>query len=255
MSRSLYNKMRQAFQRQLKLDSEYLLYRRMDHLSGVQPTIIDCCNGSCVAYTTPELVDATCCPFCQEPRFDSAGKARAHYWYLPITKRLQGMFENNLYASSLQYQLRFRSDKDLITDVFDSEHYKKLKRTRVTVDGKTLKHRFFEFDDNMALGVSMDGVSLFVRRKNACTATPIVIVNYNLKPSIRTHSSNVLLSGIIPGPKSPKDVRSFMWPLVLESHVLARGVKIYHILRDETFLLRAYFIRHFGDMIAMIAMM
>jgi hypothetical protein len=70
-------------------------------------------------------------------------------------------------------------------------------------------------------------VSLFKRRRcGQSTATPIILVNYGLHPSIRTRLENVICVGVIPGPKQCKDLNSFLIPLVEELLELEQGVRI-----------------------------
>ncbi|KAG8994297.1 hypothetical protein FRB90_000459 [Tulasnella sp. 427] len=151
--------------------------------------------------------------------------------------------------------LLYQSVDNEISDVFDSTHYKALCKTQVEIKGVRMSHQLFDSPTDVALGQSMDGVALFERSKNRCTATPIITVNYNLPPEIRAHSSNVLINAIIPGPHGPKDVDSFMFPMYKESHRLAEGVRMDNIFVKSSFTFRAYWIRVFGDMLAMMEMM
>jgi hypothetical protein len=79
----------------------------------------------------------------------------------------------------------------------------------------------------------------------------VIAINYNLPPSVRNQLKNVMIISLIPGPNQPTDINSFMLPFVRETRKLAKGVKTFNALTQDTFWLRAYFIRGFGDMVAM----
>ena len=44
----------------------------------------------------------------------------------------------------------------------------------------------------------------------------VLFINANLPPEQRVKKKNLLITAIIPGPKSPKDFNSFMKPIVEE---------------------------------------
>ncbi|CDO74857.1 hypothetical protein BN946_scf185004.g7 [Trametes cinnabarina] len=133
----------------------------------------------------------------------------------------------------------------VIKDVMDSERYHTLLKERVTVGSQVLNHKFFEDPHDVVLGLSTDGFAPFRRRTQ--TAWPIVLFNYNLPPEICFHLEYVLSVGVVPGPKKPHDMDSFLWPLIQELHRLAIGVHAYDALSDEFSALRAYLLLVFGD--------
>ena len=64
----------------------------------------------------------------------------------------------------------------------------------------------------------------------------------------------MVLVGFIPGPKEPKDLDSFLYPLVQEFKALAHGIPgVFNAARQETpqatFLMRAYIVTVGADMI------
>lgn len=134
---------------------------------------------------------------------------------------------------------------DIVNDVFDSKVYRSLLDKPVVVDGKEMPHKHFADARDVALGLSTDGFAPFRRRKKTCW--PLILFNYNLPPEIRFHIHNILSLGVIPGPKKPIDLDSFLWPAVIEFLRLELGVHAYDILSDEFFILRAFLILVFGD--------
>ena len=66
-------------------------------------------------------------------------------------------------------------------------------------------------------------------------------MNLNLPPSIRSKRRNMLLVGFTPGPNNPKDLDSFLWPLVEEMISLHDGIQgSWNAGVEEYFTLRAY---------------
>lgn len=55
-------------------------------------------------------------------------------------------------------------------------------------------------------------------------AWPIPLYNLNLPRAERVKAENVIPVGLVPGPKGPVDIESFLRPLIDEFHVLGRGI-------------------------------
>lgn len=251
ISRRVYQMMVQAFSHRMKLETnDYLLYCRMDRLSGIHAERYDMCLNSCCAFTRPDLAELDQCPHCEYPCFDSQGQPNQSYRVLPLIPRLRADFENKTMAEELMYRSNFRSEPGKIKDIFDSKHYKTLLGQKVMVDGKELDFCYFSQPTDLALGHAMDGVSLFKSQSHNSSCTPIITVVYNLPPYLRSRCSNILINAVIPGPKAPKDTGSFMWPITEEAKQLARGVDAFNALLEEPFDMRSYVIRAFGDMMA-----
>jgi len=70
----------------------------------------------------------------------------------------------------------------------------------------------------------------------------MMLINFSLPPDERYKLENLLFLGHIPGPDQPKDVDSFLEPLIAEFEVLQHGITAYNALQDEEFLLRAHII-------------
>jgi Transposase family tnp2 len=150
--------------------------------------------------------------------------------------------------------MKYRSEEHVhhpgcINDIFDGSVYLKLVTTQVVVDGKELPHVYFSDPRDIALGLSTDGFSPFRRRKR--TAWPLIIFNYNLPPELRFSKEYMMCLGVIPGPKKPKDIDSFLRPAVEELLKLACGVRAFDVLLGTLFALHAFLIIIFGDIPAM----
>jgi len=218
---------------------------RITFLSGIKPEIYDCCPNSCCCYTG-SLRDLRECPYCNQPRYRADGKSRKKFSYIPLIPRLVAFAGNQSMATKMQY--RDRDHKHMPgtkTDVFDGRNYQSLRRQGIELRGQRLDRKYFADGRDVALGLSTDGFAPFKRRKN--TAWPLIIFNYNLPPEIRFHLENILALGVIPGPKKPVDIDSFLWPLIQELYRLAAGVRAFDILSSKLFALRAFLILAFGD--------
>ncbi|QRW02701.1 Transposase family tnp2 [Ceratobasidium sp. AG-Ba] len=142
---------------------------------------------------------------------------------------------------------RTQGRPEVIQDVFDGEIYNTLRRT--PLDGA---YHFFDNPEDLALGLSTDGFTLFKRRRRGLsTAWPIILINYNLHPRYRTRLENVICVGVIPGPTQCKDINSFLVPVIEELLLLERGVVSLKgsdaFARPVQFVLRAFLIMLFGD--------
>lgn len=119
----------------------------------------------------------------------------------------------------------------------------------MAIDGVQKPYRFFEDARELALGLSVDGMCPFKKRKHSCW--PLIIINYNFPPEIRTHLNNIICVGVVPGPHSPKDLNSFLQPLISELVDLTNGVEAVDVLNNEIFMLRGHLLTGFGDIPAL----
>ncbi|KAJ3475772.1 hypothetical protein NLI96_g11613 [Meripilus lineatus] len=226
---------------------------RIAQLSGLEPTPHDCCVNTCCCFTGKNA-DCSTCPYCHEPRFDAQGKPRNRFIYIPVIPRLQSCYSNPTLAKLMRHRAEDHiHTPDKVTDVMDSNVYRNLLGKHIIVDGKPLPYTYFSDPRHMAMGLSSDGFCPFRRRKK--TAWPLILFDYNLPPDIRFHLEHILLVGIIPGPKKPKDADLFLWPLVQEFLRLAVGVHTWDAYSDSFFQLCAFIILVFGDIPAISLLM
>jgi hypothetical protein len=248
-----FAKLRKAFPMNPPLPSLDSVRRRIRLLSGFRAQQYHCCINSCCAFTGP-FEDDTLCPYCKEPRYDTSGNPRKLWSYLPFIPRLIALAGDPTTAQEMKYRSEeFIPSSDGVSDIFDGLHYQSLRTKHVVVGDETLPHKFFADDRDIALGLSTDGFSPFKRRKT--TAWPLILFNYNLGPEIRFHVDRILALGIVPGPKKPLDMDSFMWPAIVEFLKLMRGVNAFDGLSKKFFSLRAYLIAVFGDIPAISMLM
>ena len=248
-TREAYDALRASFPELDDISSMYVAQKTAARLAGLRPKYVDCCVNSCCCYTGKhEPLDRCPFPDCNEPRRDENGRPRKAFQYLPIIPRLIALFLDKSTAEKMEYRHKYceTRDNEKITDIFDGALYRELCEEEVTANGKTYLHRYFSDRRDIALGLSLDGFAPFKRRNNS--AWPIILFNYNLPPDLRTHLDNLLCYGVIPGPKSVKDVDSFLIPLYDELMQLSEGVDgVLNPKAEEFFVLRAYLILLFGD--------
>jgi hypothetical protein len=70
----------------------------------------------------------------------------------------------------------------------------------------------------------------------------------NLPPQERFKRQNVLVVGFVPGPNNPKNLDSFMYPLIEEFLALEPGIKAWNGYRQKAFILHAHIAVVTGDM-------
>ncbi|KAF8470532.1 hypothetical protein JB92DRAFT_2535827, partial [Gautieria morchelliformis] len=157
LSTSTYNNLRRFFRHKLKLDTEYLVYRRMEILSGVTPWFYDMCNKSCCLYVKRHAA-LTHCPHCKTLRYHTNGKPIARWSYLPLIPRIKAWYESLPMIKKLQYRSRRVTVPGEISDVFDGTVYRDLLKRLVIVDGgvSKLRHTYFTDGRDIALGASTD---------------------------------------------------------------------------------------------------
>lgn len=250
LTHRFHEQFRVAFSEDIKLHSLYVMHRRIAILAGIVPELYDCCPTNCCAYTAG-FKDKHACPYCAEARFDSNGKPRATFEYIPLIPRLQALFQNPDYIRRLQYRTERATSADLISDIFDGSHFKSLLNRQVCVNGVEYEHCFFDDNRDLAFCLLGDGFSMFKRaHRGQADAWPFIAIPYSLDPEIRTHIENVLPLFIIGGPSAPKNFNSFLHPFTEEGKLLAIGVRTFDALAKAMFPLRGYFLTHSGDMVA-----
>ncbi|KAJ7198614.1 hypothetical protein GGX14DRAFT_374187, partial [Mycena pura] len=162
-----YAKTKRAFPQLQDLPSLSRLQSEITFLSGVEPIKYHCCKQSCCCFVGP-YIDLDACPYCDEPRYDSRGRPRATFDYIPLIPRLKALFADKDMCEKLGYRARFTSEDGKIKDIFDSLHYRRLRQRHVRIEDEVFSHQFFDQDSDIAIGLSADGVCPFKNRKLTC---------------------------------------------------------------------------------------
>ena len=254
MSLDTFSKLRYAYPRHSIPTLKQLRARVVD-LCGFQPVFFDCCIDSCICYAG-KYSDLQCCPKpgCGKPRLDADGKPKKTFTYLPLIPCLAALATNAEFATKMDYRAEYVSTAGEIHDIFDGQHYRELLNKFVNINGKEYSFKYFSDHRDIALALATDGVGPFRNRRNQ-TCWPLLVFLLNLNPKWRTHLKNILSLGVIPGPKKPWEIESFLYPFISELLDLAIGIKSFDIRRQELFLQRAYLLLAFGDIPAVSAIM
>jgi hypothetical protein len=156
------------------------------------------------------------------------------------------MLRDKTVAKQLKYRetyTRTSDSDDVVGDIFDSSIYRNLLEREVIVDGQTRGYKYFSDPRDVALGISLDGVTYFGRRQHS--VWPVILVNYNLPPKVRTRRDRILCYGVIPG--TVKSLDSYLVPLCDELKELATGALTLDPWEEELFWLHVYLMLGFGD--------
>src|SRR6266850_6389460 len=161
---------------------------------------------------------------------------------------MMSMFLNSHLIDKMNYCSNFLFDPTIFEDVFSGSHYRQLLLEFVIVDGVCLCHKFFSDPCDVALGILTNGFQIFKwGHKGLPTCWPLIALNFNLPPTEHVHLQNIILITIIPGPKSPRHMSSFLCLFIEECKQLAMGVHTYDAQHDECFNLHIYLISAHAD--------
>ena len=190
-------------------------------LSAIKPVVYHCCKNSCIC-CAGYLSELAQCLHCNALQLNSSGNPYSTFQHIPLIPQLLALYCNPTTAELLKYRANYKSNNSTIKDIYDGNRYRELCNSYVTMDDVKQSYRFFEDNCELALGLSLDGMCPFRRQKNTCW--PIIVINYGLPPDVRTHLHNIICTSVIPGPYSPKDLNSFLQPLIDKLLELAEGV-------------------------------
>ena len=173
------------------------------------------CINSCAAFTGP-FAHLERCPLCCEHRYDqerlrkSNGKnkiPRKVFTTFPLGPQLQARWRNAQMAEKMRYrrhktrellQKRACGEDYIYDDILCGTDYLD------AVEDGTIQ------DSDEVVMLSIDGAQLFRNKKSDCWIYIWVVLD--LAPDERYKLRNILPGGIIPGPKNPKDLDSFLFP-------------------------------------------
>ena len=155
VTRSAFNQMQFTFHHKIHLQSEYVIFCHAIQLTHTVPVKYDCCPNLCILYTVQYSLLPSC-PYCNEAHFKSNSKPHCQFVYFPLIPHLQGFFQSKRMVDLMDYCTTFKRTGDKIHNVFNNEHYNKLCRKHVIVDGVKLYHQYFSDPCNIALALCTD---------------------------------------------------------------------------------------------------
>jgi hypothetical protein len=212
---------------------------RLQTSTKIKPLLFDCCYNNCIAFTGVYSA-ATECPTCGEKRHRiNTTRGRKRFAYIPIIDRLRLQYKNASQArllSTYRHTVTESGNHGQLRDFFDGKLYREFHRQEL---------KLFQDPRDIAFQMSLDGVQITNMRHHE--VTPVILINLNLPPEERVKVDNILASMIIPGPKKPKDLDTFLRPLVDELKQLDSGVEALDANTGRTFMLRAWVTMVTGD--------
>ncbi|GES94501.1 transposase domain-containing protein [Rhizophagus clarus] len=217
--------------------SLYKLQKKLHQSVSLSPIRIDTCKNSCIAFTGDYHLLREC-PLCFESRFDSNNKPVNITNFFSLIERLKIQFSDSKRAKEFLYRYEYTTtisnDNGNYDDIYDGKLYKKL-----------VERGLFANPTDIALSLSLDGFQIFKHKTNDYWV--ILFINNNLSPEIRVKKENLLITMVIPGPNAPKDMSTFLQPIINELQVLEEGILCFNGYTQQQFLLKAYVTHCTGD--------
>ncbi|XP_021861458.2 uncharacterized protein [Spinacia oleracea] len=194
---------------------------------------IHACPNDCILYRD-EFEALKKCPECNVSRYKKKeGVSAKVLWYFPIIQRFKRMYADAGDAEKLTWHKFGRKKNDgLLRHPADSPQWK-------FIDGKF--DDFGKEERNLRLGLSTDGMNPYSSLSSTYSTWPVMLVTYNLPPSLCMKRNYIILSMLISGPKQPgNDIDVYLAPLIDDLKLLwEKGVEVFDGSRNEMFNLRA----------------
>lgn len=201
------------------LPDNFYQAKRLVRGIGLKYEKIDVCPNDCMIYwkTTASLHK---CGKCGTSRYlyetDEDGIRRRIsakvMRYFPVTPRLQRLFMSRCTSNHMTWHATDRPNDGRMRHPADSPAWKELDR---------LYPSFAQEVRNARLGFASDGFNPFGHMSSTYSIWPVCLTVYNLPPWLCMKQPYILLSLIIPGPKSPgNDIDVFLAPLIDELNSL-----------------------------------
>ena len=203
-----------------KLPSSYAAAHAIVKHHLVQPIEYHCCINDCILFRD-EYEQLVQCPKCGEDRYySSTVQPRKRFKYLPVLPRIKRMYSIPSLAKLMQEHITVSSDSEhstVVNDIHQSVTWKNL----YSADGA------YKGDVSaVSFSLCTDGMNPFSKEKVAYSMWPITLSILNLPSHIRTKFGSLLLVGIIPGSKEPRNMDPYL-QLVIED---VRSFSSYEII-------------------------
>ncbi|XP_021750185.1 uncharacterized protein LOC110715784 isoform X2 [Chenopodium quinoa] len=167
---------------------------------------IHACPNDCVLYQN-DLDSLKNCPVCNVSRYkEKEGVHDKVLWYFPIIPRFKRLFSNASDAAKLTWHSEGREKDGKLRHPADSPQWR-------FIDAKFPE--FAKEKRNLRLALSTDGMNPFGNLSSSYSTWPIVLVTYNLPPSLCMKRKYMMLSLLISGPKQlGNDIDVYLAPLI-----------------------------------------
>jgi hypothetical protein len=177
-------------------DSEYEASDLLRRLGLSFQTIHACPNG-CVLFWG-RYQDSMVCPECLSMRMAKRGNSMVPQKVLrffPIIPRLKRMFCSPLQAAAMTWYSRVDPRDTLVCHALQGKAW-------AHINSSPIFENFADDPRNLRLGMATDGINPFSEKRSVHSTWPVLLLNYNVPPWMTTKKYFVMLSLLIPGPKS-----------------------------------------------------
>ena len=240
--------------------------RRVRNLSGLITWEHHMCVDGCIGFTGP-FADLEYCPSpgCGKPRFDQKKLAESGglnkvpqkvFTTFPVGPQLQARWKNPKTAERMSYRRRKTEElqrereelrqghdespgiSEIYDDVLSGAAY-----LDAVEDGSI-------GEDDIVLMLSMDGAQLYQHKRSDCCIYIWIILD--LAPDERYKIRNILPGGVIPGPKPPGNIESFLFPGLAHLSALQKvGLRIWDAYRQRVIISLLFLLLVLADAVAM----
>ena len=142
--------------------------------------------------------------------------ARKLFPYHSVIISLKKMIKRRGFLSMCDHWRERETQPGILGDVYDGEIWKSLQM----VNGRP----FLALPNNLCLGLNIDWFNPYSETEYSVGAIYLSI--FNLPRDKRYKLDNIILVGMMPGPKEPKNVNPFLQPLVEELNELFAGINV-----------------------------
>lgn len=182
----------------ITLPSFHEVMKLVEHLNITKIEKIDCCPDDHILFRG-KYASFTHCPVCKVSRLVK-GKPHKQFIYIGIKDQLRARFKWPGWTQSAQ--LKAYENTDILSDVSTGRAWQQLLASN---SGRLLRD-----SRNQCLGLCMDGANPFMQGNAVYSYTPILMQMFNLPVHLRKKIENMLMVGIIPGPKAPKSFQPYL---------------------------------------------
>ncbi|KAG7536624.1 MFS transporter superfamily [Arabidopsis suecica] len=208
---------------------------------------IHACKNDCILYRKEyELKDS--CPRCSASRWErdkhtgeeKKGIPAKVLRYFPIKDRFRRMFRSKKMAEDLRWHFNNASEDGTMRHPVDSLAW-------AQVNNKWPE--FAAERRNLRLGLSTDGMNPFSIQNTKYSTWPVLLVNYNMAPTMCMKAENIMLTLLIPGPTAPSNnIDVYLAPLIDDLKDLwSEGIQVYDSFLKENFTLKAMLLWSISD--------
>ncbi|RXW12264.1 hypothetical protein EST38_g13590 [Candolleomyces aberdarensis] len=249
--------------------SIYLVRKLAAQLTKFSPVQVSMCPRSCIAYTG-EYKDLDKCPYMipasKKQKKEICGRARvrtlpsgkkilaAYFQVLSLWKKIEALFANKETARLLRYRDNCLKETLRILSIATSnatphttqQTYSDFPNSQI----HCMQHEklgLFQDPWDVAFALSTDGAQLTMKKLS--NTWVLILILFNFPPEMRYKSSNIMVNFAIPGPDSPGDIESFLYPLFEEFAQASEGFWMWDAVDSAMFINRFYPVLGNGDML------